>query len=111
MPRSSGFSLLFIGDVPFSEHGSASLTKGFRVFSQFHEDIAGIVPHIISFHILPDLFFTFHPNIPRCVVRAAARIVALAVIWMSVSLDCSLTSCDVCETSMRFIDYLDSCKV
>jgi hypothetical protein len=46
MPRSSGFPLLPVGEVPFSEHESAILTKGFRVFSQFHEDITGIVPHI-----------------------------------------------------------------
>lgn len=54
---------------------------------------------------------TFHPNILRCVSRAAARIDALTVIWVSVSLDCSLTSFDICETSVRFIGYLDSCKV
>jgi hypothetical protein len=47
MHRMAFHSFLFGGGgVPFSEHGSAILTKGFRIFSQFHEDITGIVPHI-----------------------------------------------------------------
>jgi len=83
----------------------------FSVPRGHYRDCTSHLATIISVHILPNVFLTFHPNILRCVVRAAASIVALTVIWVSVSLDCSLTSCDICETSVRIIDYLDSCKV
>jgi hypothetical protein len=36
--------------------GQAILTKGFSVFSQFHEDIAGIVPHIWT-QLFPSVSF------------------------------------------------------
>jgi hypothetical protein len=115
MPRSSGFSLLPTGGggSRFQNMDRLSWRKVFVFFSVprgHYRDCASYLATIISFHILPNLFFTFHPNILRCVVRTAARIVALTVIWVSVSLDSSLTSCDICETSVRFIDYLDSCK-
>ena len=114
MPRSSGLSLLPIREIPFSEHGPAILTKGFRVLSQFHEDITGIVPHIwpqlLPFISFPNYFSLFILT-SYVVSRAAARIDASTVIWVSVSLDCSLTSFDICETSVRFIGYFESCKV
>lgn len=84
---------------------------GISVPRGYYRDCTLYLATIISFHILPNLFFTFHPNILRCVSRAAVRIDALTVIWVSVSLECSLTSFYICETSVRFIGYLDSCKV